>query len=371
MPWHNLRHSRLPSIWERPTPRRRLSRNERVQFRARVLRARVHTHYHPRRMRILGRLRPLFRQAEKRERARACISRQVRAQRKKLPLSMWQAAIGHALNESEHPGDHSPVAIPTVLEEGQSDEDTDDDYDAVDKLAPSSDESSSDEDLGEKEVADEVGRKKERRSKDTTQRIERRVGREAARERRIEHQVLRTPPRTRLGGPEPFGEYEAKSGTVSKRMQNTLAALRRFKEQQAAKRISPTVEKPTPRRIQPSLVQSIELPSEDSADENFNPDNADSRDRHEGEALIARIGPRAGSEDSSESASAAEGMDAEKDDDEAMDEDNADDDDDEAMDDSNDPDGASDDDEEMQDAGNEGLNMSLETAATYETVQTV
>ncbi|EJT52583.1 hypothetical protein A1Q1_03385 [Trichosporon asahii var. asahii CBS 2479] len=312
----NLRHNPLPSIWDRPRPTRRLLREERVQVQGRVLRARAHTHHHPRRMRIMATLRPLFRQEEKRRKARSRVLRQVRAQREKLPLGVWQAAVGHALNETQHPEGVSKIPVPSAIEEEDSEDDTD--YDPAAKDAPSSNvsESSDGEDLKDKEAADESRTKRKRNEK----RTERRIRREAARHRRIERRALRfSPGDTDEEEAKLVREHEATTMLLAahdqrEAQQQALTDLRSLKKPKVkpAKRVKPTL---LMRRIQPQLVESVELPSDDSEDEDYDPVAEEMGE--EGEALQARIGEKAESSCSSED----EGEDEVCEKDEAMDED--------------------------------------------------
>lgn len=302
MSWQNLRHNPLPSIWERPHPSRRLSREERVQTRARVLRARVQAHYHPRRLRVLARLQPFFRQADKRAKARSRVLRQVRAQQQKLPLGLWQAAIGHALNETEHPEDGKQcrprqlISVPTVVEEDSSEEDIDFDPDAKSTRSSSGEENSdSDKVLEDKETSDAMELKKERRTRKKEKRLERRLRREAARDRRLERRVLRfASGDTDEEEAQLVREHEATRVALE---QKALSDLRKLKKPRAkpAKRIKPNL---LMRRIRPELVDSVELPSEDRADEDYDPGASIG---NEGEALRARIGEKA--EEESEVAS--------------------------------------------------------------------
>lgn len=298
MSLQNLRHNPLPSIWERPLPSRRLSREERVQVQARVLRARVHTFHHPRRLRVLANLQPLFRQADKRAKARTRVLRQVRQQREKLPLGVWQAAVGHALNETEHPEDPSRVIpVPSAIEEEDSE---DDDYDPAAK-APSSDEDSSDEedeeDLKDKEASDETKAKRKRNER----RTERRVRREAARGRRLERKLLRfSPGDTDEEEAKLVREHETTNAVLAQqeKAQQALKDVRSLKKPKVkpGKRVKPTL---LMKRIKPELVQSVELPSDDSEDGDYDP-AADVEMGEEGDALKARIGEKAESEDENE-----------------------------------------------------------------------
>lgn len=267
-------------------------------------------------MRIMATLRPLFRQEEKRRKARSRVLRQVRAQREKLPLGVWQAAVGHALNETQHPEGVSKIPVPSAIEEEDSEDDTD--YDPAAKDAPSSNvsESSDGEDLKDKEAADESRTKRKRNEK----RTERRIRREAARHRRIERRALRfSPGDTDEEEAKLVREHEATTMLLAahdqrEAQQQALTDLRSLKKPKVkpAKRVKPTL---LMRRIQPQLVESVELPSDDSEDEDYDPVAEEMGE--EGEALQARIGEKAESSCSSED----EGEDEVCEKDEAMDED--------------------------------------------------
>lgn len=294
MSLQNLRHNPLPSIWERPLPRRRLSREEPVQAQARVLRARVHTFHHPRRLRVLANLQPLFRQADKRAKARSRVLRQVRTQREKLPLGVWQAAVGHALNETEHPEDPGRVIpVPSAIEE---DSEEDDDYDPAAKASSDEESSDEEEDLKDKEASDETKTKRKRNER----RTERRVRREAARGRRLERKLLRfSPGDTDEEEAKLVREHEATNAVLAK--EQALKDVRSLKKPKVkpGKRVRPTL---LMKRIKPELVQSVELPSDDSEDGDYDP-AADVEMGEEGEALQARIGEKAESEDEEDDAS--------------------------------------------------------------------
>lgn len=335
MPRQNLRHNPLPSIFLRPIPARRaLSAYESAQVNARLLRARAKIRHHQRTMRILGAWSPLFKLTTKRQRARAKVMQQVRQQRKRLPLSVWHVAIGHALEERNGPEGAGTLMLTTIAPDDDSDEE-DGQYSPRPDAASSSsaaDESGleeQEEDLEETKLQDRIHLKLEQRTKKAQAREERKVRREAARGQRLERKFLRTV--SGHNDSDSDDEEMAKFVKEHEQTSRALDAARELKKREKAsplKRIQPTLLTPAKaspsKRIQPTLVQSIELPSDDSDDEEYVPDQSmidveeesgDDGLGGDGLALRARLSEQVSSDSGSNSDS---GSDSE---DDAMDED--------------------------------------------------